>query len=64
MMSRNTKRALRAVIAVRTSRTLVQQSYGRALATNPDITAEDFARHHHTITAAARTTAIARSVSL
>ena len=53
-----------AVIAVTTSRTVVQQTYRRALATNPDMTAEDFARHHHTIAAAARTRARARAVSL
>ena len=53
-----------AVIADTTSRTLVHETFRRALATNPDMTAEEFGRHHHSITAAERTTALARAVSL
>ncbi|KGN37317.1 hypothetical protein [Knoellia subterranea] len=53
-----------AVIAVTTSRTLAQQTFRRALETNPDMTADDFARHHETLRTAARTRNMARTVSL
>jgi len=53
-----------AVIATKTSRNLVQLAYRQALAANPDMTAETFAGYHRIVTATARTSAVARAVSL
>lgn len=53
-----------AVIATKTSRNVVQLAYRQALAANPEMTAEAFAGYYRIVTATARTSALARTVSL